>query len=676
MQATGARVQLQDAILRSHGSHTARWLTETAAECLKHGLLTSNTGLQLHPIRFSLVDTHLKVVLPEFHDIVGKLQSATGLKYFRLFWASQQPDTVLLRLREIISNPGQTPALTNLLRSIQIVDKHIAAPVNGQVPSILPPGVQAPTNKDAAATATHRFSVGLLAAVFVQSLAWHNLFTGPCLHSRLFSALHTGTFWCNTTQTTETIMLEQDFMLFAQQTHSAQHYAAFCGTSYVGVDPHCTPKRLTLQCMQVADALSHLKAAVARSHPPTAKYLVETAVACLDHGLQLGDATFQLRPVSWVLVADVVSQHCPHAELLEKMCGRVGQKYFQLLGNTDDGLPEFVLADIHALAPGRQSPAVTHILSQMQDRSQPQPQQTHTDMPDAGRQPNSKVGTPPTAKTEATGNKQPTITGAAGPKLGTTQGANSSWDDPPPGFAPLSSRGNAPADKPVPTVARPNGSANSTASGSSQAMQALLSACMQHPPAKDKDSGSAPLKLAPPAAQQTKPFPSNMVNTNGMPDVNAARASLPGKPLPSKPLPDMAAPPAQAEALNGIGSKPQEQTHAGSSPSSSASGVTEAMQARSAASTEPSALSPHADDRTVIGGSGQQGIPLQDPFCIDCMAHPGHCGRHPLIPTPSPDGPEMEGASLEAAAGSSQCSSQVSLLHHQAAPCCPCERHQ
>lgn len=428
--------------------------------------------------------------------------------------------------------------------------------------------------------------------------------------------------------------------------------------------------------MQVADALLHLKAAVARSHPPTAKYLVETAAVCLDHGLQLGDATFQLKPVSWMLVTDVVSQHCPHAELLEKMCGRVGQKYFQLLGNTDDGLPEFILADIHALAPGRQPPAVTHILSQMQDRSQPQPQHMHTDTSSAGRQPDPKVGTPPAQATkEAIGNKQPTFARAAGLKFGTNQGADSSWDDPPPGFAPLSSREIAPADKPVLSVTRPNGSANSTGSSSSQAMQALLSACMQHPPAKDKDSVSAPLKPAPPAAQQTKPFASNIVNTNGMPDANAARALLSSKPLPGKPMPDMAAAPAKAEAPNGIGRGPQDKTHAGSSPSSSASGVTEAMQARSAASTEPSALSPHADEHSVVVGSGQQGTPLQDPFCIECMAHPGHCGRHPLVP-PSPDGPEVEVTSLEAAAGSSQCSSQVCLLHHQAVSCCPCERYQ
>lgn len=175
MQATGARVQLQDAIMKSHGSHTARWLTETAAECLKHGLLSSSTGLQLHPIKYTLVATHLKGVLPEFQDVLGKLQSSTGQKYFRLFWASEQPDTVLLKLRDIILVPGQPLALANLLRSIQIVDRPIAAPVNGEVPPLLLAGVQATTNT----SATHRFSVGFAK---LQSCAYHALL---CLHGKV-----------------------------------------------------------------------------------------------------------------------------------------------------------------------------------------------------------------------------------------------------------------------------------------------------------------------------------------------------------------------------------------------------------------------------------------------------------------------------------------------------------
>ena len=161
MQAAGARVQLQDAILKSHGSHTARWLTETAAACLQHGLSSSpSTGVQLHPIKCTLVTTHIREVLPGA-DVMAKLQSTTGLKYFRLFWASQQPDTVLLRLREIILVPGQPTALANLLRSIEVVDRPILAPVNGHTPPSLPASMQPASSMNTAKAAppTQRFSV-------------------------------------------------------------------------------------------------------------------------------------------------------------------------------------------------------------------------------------------------------------------------------------------------------------------------------------------------------------------------------------------------------------------------------------------------------------------------------------------------------------------------------------
>ena len=162
MQVTGARLQLQDAIIKRHGSHTARWLNETAAVCLKHGLTSStSTALQLHPIKCTLVTEHIRNVLPQLHDVMAKLQSATGLKYFRLFWASQQPDTVLLRLKDIILVPGQPTPLANLLHSIEIVDRPVAAPVNDPIPPMLPDRMQPPSHTDTivAAPSTHRFSV-------------------------------------------------------------------------------------------------------------------------------------------------------------------------------------------------------------------------------------------------------------------------------------------------------------------------------------------------------------------------------------------------------------------------------------------------------------------------------------------------------------------------------------
>ena len=412
--------------------------------------------------------------------------------------------------------------------------------------------------------------------------------------------------------------------------------------------------------MQVADAMSHLKGAIAGSHPPTAKYMVETAAACLDHGLQAVGTSFHIRPVSWLLVADTVSHHCPHAELLEKLCGRTGQKYFQLLGNTDDGLPEFILADIHALISPRQSPAVAHILSQMQVKSQPN--QTGSDPAlgpaAAGQHHNLPVVSNMSsaqASKAVSDSKQPNLASAAGPKPDSGKGAGTSWVDPPPGFAPLPSREGPDADKPTQPVLAPSSHASASEAASSKAMQALLSACKQLPPPIAKDSSSAQNKPAAPSVLQTKPV---TVSTNGRTDVVAANKVLPGNPLSEK-----ASGAANAATSNGVVNDVRSKESGGSrSSSSSASGMTEAIQARSAASTELSASS-NAD--TVP--AKQDTVPpkqhtVHGPFCIDCIAQPGKCHRHPLVPpsaSATPRDVEVEVASLEAAAGSSECSSQV-----------------
>lgn len=416
--------------------------------------------------------------------------------------------------------------------------------------------------------------------------------------------------------------------------------------------------------MQVAEALSQLKGAIAKSHPPTAKYLVETAAACLDQGFEATNAAFQMRPVSWLLVADVVSHHCPHAELLEKLCGRTGQKYFQLLGNTDDGLPEFVLADINALISPRQSAAVAHILSQVQDKSQPHAISLGPGLDGAGagdgdgQQHAIPVGNniaPAQTSKEAVrvNSKQPTLTGTAVPETGSSKGVDSSWEDPPPGFAPLSSRGSPDANKPAQPVPTPSSHASGSDAGSSQAMQALLSAC-KLPPAKDKDLRSAQVKPAAPLGQPaTKPPASNAVSTNSITDVDAASTVLPSKSLGKTPLSA-----AKAETSNGIVNGMHDKMSGASTSSSSASGMTEAVQARSAASTELSGSS----TVSVSTALATQKENVQDPFCIDCIAQPGRSHRHPLVPpstSASPDGGGVEEASLEAAAADSECSSQV-----------------
>lgn len=102
------------------------------------------------------------------------------------------------------------------------------------------------------------------------------------------------------------------------------------------------------------------------SHPPSAQYLVETAAVCLDHGLQIAEPGFELRPVTWSLVAKTVTSMCPKVrQLLEKLRGTTGQKYFRLLGTTQSGLPEFVAANLERLVTSQNTPPVSQLLQQI-----------------------------------------------------------------------------------------------------------------------------------------------------------------------------------------------------------------------------------------------------------------------------------------------------------------------
>ena len=99
------------------------------------------------------------MALPHIPDIMGKLQSITGLKYFRLFWASQRLDSVLLRLHDIVSPSGQPTAVSHILRSISVVDRPaVAETANDSFPPLLPAG---PTPSGI----SKQFSVSLSASV-------------------------------------------------------------------------------------------------------------------------------------------------------------------------------------------------------------------------------------------------------------------------------------------------------------------------------------------------------------------------------------------------------------------------------------------------------------------------------------------------------------------------------
>jgi len=116
----------------------------------------------------------------------------------------------------------------------------------------------------------------------------------------------------------------------------------------------------------VTEAQEKLKAAVCKSHPRSAQYLVETAAVCLDHGLQVAEPGFELRPVAWSLVAKTVTSKRPKvSKLLEKLHGTTGQKYFRLLGTTQSGLPELVAANLDKLVTSKHSSSVSQLLQQI-----------------------------------------------------------------------------------------------------------------------------------------------------------------------------------------------------------------------------------------------------------------------------------------------------------------------
>ena len=139
MQATSnAKDELQAAICNCHG-HTARQLTDTAAACLDVGLEASPSGLQLRPASIQQVSARVKTHCKHLDNLVAKLRTSTGIKYFTLLGASQMPSLLLLNIGGIITPVGRTTSLSALIQSIQTVTS-VKAP-------LLPAGVAGDVKK-------------------------------------------------------------------------------------------------------------------------------------------------------------------------------------------------------------------------------------------------------------------------------------------------------------------------------------------------------------------------------------------------------------------------------------------------------------------------------------------------------------------------------------------------
>jgi len=122
LQVEEARVQLQRAIDACHFAPTAKYLRQTAAACLKHGLQPASLGqgpnirFEMKPVTFPQVAEHVRAASPDIEHIFDRLQGKTASKYFVM--TNEQPVRVIMRVHDLIQPPYQRAA-RDLLDSIK-----------------------------------------------------------------------------------------------------------------------------------------------------------------------------------------------------------------------------------------------------------------------------------------------------------------------------------------------------------------------------------------------------------------------------------------------------------------------------------------------------------------------------------------------------------------------------
>lgn len=115
--------------------------------------------------------------------------------------------------------------------------------------------------------------------------------------------------------------------------------------------------------MQVAHARSQLLAAINTCHPsPTARWLRQAAAACLHYGLHASQTGLQLMAVDCSMVVEDVTTVCPDiTDLMLKLQGKAGSKYFSVVSSTDQ--PAALLVNIHAIILPSEQKSVSAILA-------------------------------------------------------------------------------------------------------------------------------------------------------------------------------------------------------------------------------------------------------------------------------------------------------------------------
>lgn len=85
----------------------------------------------------------MQALLQGPHELLVKLQSIAGQKYFTLLGPIQNPSAVSLDLSSVIHPPGRSADVDRLVSSIKVIAEHRSS-TNDSKPPLLPPGY--PTN--------------------------------------------------------------------------------------------------------------------------------------------------------------------------------------------------------------------------------------------------------------------------------------------------------------------------------------------------------------------------------------------------------------------------------------------------------------------------------------------------------------------------------------------------
>lgn len=102
------------------------------------------------PVSYPLLANRMRRLLQEPNQLLVKLQSTAGLKYFTLSGPLESPSTVSLDLDSIIHTPGRSDSVDSLFSGIQATTHHRSLSNDSQHP-LLPAGFPAhamPSNND------------------------------------------------------------------------------------------------------------------------------------------------------------------------------------------------------------------------------------------------------------------------------------------------------------------------------------------------------------------------------------------------------------------------------------------------------------------------------------------------------------------------------------------------